>query len=598
MKKIKATDIPTTPFAFVWFSIKEYRKLFLIALTFVFLQQLFNGLYSVVFKGFVDNASLYTDGGNVSLKIVFLWILAIPIIRILSVSSVRASSFVFNFLTVHIRTKVSKIIFEYLSLHSLSYFNDRFSGALSNRVNTLSSNVSRISFQGTSLLMGFILNFIVSSTIIFSANKTLFLAFIGGSVILVPINYLVTKRQLVLSSELAKILAKLRGDIIDVITNIASVQAYARRAFEIDRLDKAIVEYREADVKSDNFREWVLLTNNLFAGLFSGGIILWAFSFWANGDMTTGSLVMIITLTGGFINSLTNIGQNLNNFMEVYGEMGEGLSEIIVPHTITDNLLAKKLDIKDGSVRFDEVSFSYSDENEKIFEELKFEVKGGEKVGIVGTSGAGKTTLIKLLLRQYDVLDGGIKIDDQDIRDITIDSLRENISIVPQEPMLFHRTIRENIMYGNLDATEEEMMEVAKKSQIHDFIETLPLKYDTLVGERGVKLSVGQRQRIATARAFLKNAPILILDEATSALDSESEVAVQKALELLMEGKTVFAIAHRLSTLRDMDRILVFKDGKIIEDGTHRSLLRNKEGAYSSFWNHQAGGFIVETKNS
>jgi ATP-binding cassette, subfamily B, bacterial len=165
---------------------------------------------------------------------------------------------------------------------------------------------------------------------------------------------------------------------------------------------------------------------------------------------------------------------------------------------------------------------------------------------------------------------------------------------VPQEPMLFHRSIRENILYGKLDATEEEMIEVAKKAQAHDFIELLPQKYDSLVGERGVKLSVGQRQRITIARAFLKNAPILILDEATSALDSESEVAVQKALQALMEGKTVFAIAHRLSTLREMDRILVFKDGEIVEDGSHRALIRNKVGVYASFWNHQAGGFIWE----
>ena len=337
-----------------------------------------------------------------------------------------------------------------------------------------------------------------------------------------------------------------------------------------------------------------MITNNVFIGIFIGGVVLWAFSLWSKEIITVGSLVMIIALTRGFMRDLTHIGQNVNNIMEIFGETKNGLNEIIQPHGITDKTGAKKLKVVEGIVVFDNITFAYEKDPRNVFKNLSFAVRGGEKVGIVGTSGAGKTTLMKLLLRQHDLIGGGVSIDGQDIRDVTQESLREGISIVPQEPMLFHRTIKENILYGKLDATEEEMIEVARKAQAHDFIELLPQKYDSLVGERGVKLSVGQRQRIAIARAFLKNAPILILDEATSALDSESEVAVQKALHALMEGKTVFVIAHRLSTLHDMNRILVFKDGQIVEDGTHRTLLKNKEGVYASFWSHQAGGFIKE----
>ena len=228
-----------------------------------------------------------------------------------------------------------------------------------------------------------------------------------------------------------------------------------------------------------------------------------------------------------------------------------------------------------------------------VFRDFDLHIAAGQRVGLVGHSGAGKTTFVSLLLRQYDLGAGAIEIDGQNIAKVTQDSLRENIAVVPQEPLLFHRSIRENIAYGNPEASEEEIMAAAKQAQAHDFIMTLPDGYDTLVGERGVKLSGGQKQRVAIARAMLKDAPILVLDEATSALDSESEVAIQKALETLMEGKTVIAVAHRLSTLRKMDRIIVLEDGKIIEDGTHEELSQ-ASGTYQKLWEHQAGGFLLD----
>ena len=212
-------------------------------------------------------------------------------------------------------------------------------------------------------------------------------------------------------------------------------------------------------------------------------------------------------------------------------------------------------------------------------------------MGLVGRSGAGKSTLVRLLLHHHDIHGGVIRIDGQDIADVTQESLRSSIAVVPQEPLLFHRSIKENISYGKPDATTEEVFEAAKKAYAHDFIEEVPNGYDALVGERGIKLSGGERQRVAIARAILKNAPILLLDEATSSLDSESEVAIQSALSTLMEGKTVIAIAHRLSTLREMDRLIVLDNGSIIEDGTHAELLE-KKGVYAKLWEHQAGGFI------
>ena len=243
-------------------------------------------------------------------------------------------------------------------------------------------------------------------------------------------------------------------------------------------------------------------------------------------------------------------------------------------------------------LRLENIGLRYG-EGPEILNDVSFAVRPGDFYFLTGPSGAGKTTFVSLQLRQHDIDGGAILIDNQDIASVTQDSLRSHVGIVPQEPMLFHRSIKDNIAYGKEEATLEEIIEVAKKAQAHEFISALPEKYNTLVGERGVKLSGGQKQRVAIARAMLKDAPILILDEATSALDSESEVEIQKALHALMNGKTVVAIAHRLSTLREMDRILVLENGKIVEDGKHAEL-SIAGGTYQRLWTHQAGGFLLE----
>ena len=253
---------------------------------------------------------------------------------------------------------------------------------------------------------------------------------------------------------------------------------------------------------------------------------------------------------------------------------------------------ATGLVVSKGEIAFNEVTFAYGEQG--VFKDFSVTVPGGQRVGIVGPSGAGKTTFVSLLLRQHDLGGGAILIDGQDIAVVPLDSLRGAIAVVPQEPLLFHRTIRENIAYGKPGATQDEVKEAARRAEAHDFISALPQGYDTLVGERGVKLSGGQRQRVAIARAILKAAPILVLDEATSSLDSESESAIQTALQELMKGKTVIAIAHRLSTIRAMDRIMVIAGGAVVEDGTHTKLLA-QGGTYARLWDHQAGGFIAET---
>jgi len=289
----------------------------------------------------------------------------------------------------------------------------------------------------------------------------------------------------------------------------------------------------------------------------------------------------------------------ITSLFENIGTVQDGINTISIPHAITDTESASVLHVERGEIQFDQVNFAYNqdqDNPEQVFKDLNLTIAPGEKVGIVGRSGAGKSTLVNLLLRFFDVQSGALKIDQQDLRDVSQDSLRNKIAMVTQDTSLLHRSVRENIMFGRPEATEEQMIAAAKQAQAHDFVLSLRDNkgrrgYDAHVGERGVTLSGGQRQRIAIARVLLKDAPILVLDEATSALDSEVEATIQQSLNQLMGGKTVIAIAHRLSTIAAMDRLIVFDKGVVVEQGSHQQLLV-KNGLYASLWSHQSGGFL------
>jgi ABC-type multidrug transport system fused ATPase/permease subunit len=293
---------------------------------------------------------------------------------------------------------------------------------------------------------------------------------------------------------------------------------------------------------------------------------------------------------------IISINNSLWSFSRIVRDMTEGISDakemvemLHLPHEIQDIPNATALNVPKGLIEFKNVSFSFG-ENKPVFNKLNLSIKAGEKVALIGSSGAGKSTLVKLLLRLNDIQGGEISIDGQNIKNVTQESLRENISLVPQDPALFHRTLMENIRYGRRDATDEEVINSSKLAHCDIFIKEFPYKYETFVGERGIKLSGGERQRVAIARALLKNAPILVLDEATSSLDSHSESLIQDALQTLMKGKTTLVIAHRLSTIRKMDRIIVLGKDGILEEGSHEQLIQ-KHGMSARLWNLQAGGF-------
>jgi ATP-binding cassette subfamily B protein len=317
----------------------------------------------------------------------------------------------------------------------------------------------------------------------------------------------------------------------------------------------------------------------------------WLIDTFSKGQVTVGDFAFVLSLSITLMERLWNFSKGIGKLSDLVGTLTQSLKLILSPIQIANQDNAPDLDIKEGTIDFENVQFSY-EENKPLFQNKTVKIKSGEKVGLVGYSGSGKSTFVHLILRLFDVNEGRILIDGQDIKDVSQESLRKSIRFIPQDPCLFHRSLLENIRYGS-HATEDEVIEAAKKAFAHEFIFTLPKGYASLVGEQGVKLSGGQRQRIAIARAFLKNAPILILDEATSQLDSVTEDSIQDSLQALMQEKTTIIIAHRLSTLLQVDRILVFDKGQIVQDGTHNQLLK-QPGQYQILWNAQVGGFLPE----
>ncbi|ETA52974.2 multidrug ABC transporter ATP-binding protein [Rhodobacteraceae bacterium PD-2] len=385
------------------------------------------------------------------------------------------------------------------------------------------------------------------------------------------------------------------GRVVDSYSNIHSVKMFAHTGTELDYAKEAIEVSRKTF--QDEMRIYTIMDVTLMVlnGLLIVGVVGWALALWMQGAASTGAVAAATALTLR-LNAMTGwIMWALTSFFRQLGVVAEGMETIAQPISLTDSARAQPLRLTDGKIEIKGLSHHYGRETGGL-DNIDLTIRPGEKVGLIGRSGAGKSTLVKLLLRFYDAEKGAILIDGQDISTVTQDSLRLAIGMVQQDSSLLHRSVRDNILYGRPDATEDEMIRAARQAQSHDFILDLTDPkgrhgYDAHVGERGVKLSGGQRQRVTLARVILKNAPILLLDEATSALDSEVEAAIQDTLYGMMEGKTVIAIAHRLSTIAQMDRILVLDGGRIVEEGTHNALLA-QGGLYAGFWARQSGGFI------
>lgn len=584
-KENNSTDIPNTPLRFFWYVSKPFKGWALAALIAVLVGSALSQSTTYFFKLIVD--AVERNDYDSALLFALLYPLAVFVVTLLF----RVSGFAGGHWLAKTKKYSYDLLASYTLKHSHAYFSDRFSGSLLSKINNINGAVDSLIPELLWTHLNSMVQLLVTLIFMWTIDVRLALVFAVLTLVLVVYNRSLAKTKAQYAKESAESSTIIRGRIVDTITNVQAVRQYVRTVSEERELEKLSDIVRNTHLRSWLYSEKMLFWNGLILFLFSMLMFWLLVTGWQTGVVSTGDVVLMVALFSQIFSTLMFIGRAFNSTARTVGEMREGLEELIVPYEISDAPDAQELLANGGDVKWKDVDFGF--DGNQVFKDFNLHIPAGQRLGLVGQSGAGKSTFVSLLLRQHEIDAGSIEISGRNIAEVTQDSLRQSIAVVPQEPALFHRSIRENILYGNPYATESEMIEVAKKAQAHDFISELPHGYDTMVGERGVKLSGGQKQRVAIARAMLKDAPILVLDEATSALDSESEVAIQKALELLMEGRTVIAIAHRLSTLRKMDRIIVMENGQIIEDGTH-DVLTSSGGVYERLWNHQAGGFMQD----
>lgn len=505
----------------------------------------------------------------------------------------RVRDFIDAYSTPYVMNALREMLMGNITRHSHDYFHNRFSGELVNKVNNINTTYHNILWER--MIHGFIpaVAAIVSSSILLGMIdiylSIILLTVVTGMILSI---YFVGGYMGRASANLADRESDISGQLVDTITNISSVKNFAQHGHELHLLRKYQIPYIAAYQRLVKWQIVFWGAFDLFITLLVVGTVWYLIENYSQGHLSVGNVAVAILIAWDMWYRMAHLSWHLTQISGDLGRMESALNEFVRPVSVEDDLNAMTFSPQNGRIDFADVSFNY-DTGHKVFDGFHLTIPSSQKIGVVGLSGAGKTTLCQLLLRNYDIDGGEIIIGGQNIAQVTQESLRRNIAVIPQDPSLFHRSLYENILYGKPDATREEVMAASVAAQAHDFIMATQDGYETTVGERGVKLSGGQRQRIAIARAILKNAPILILDEATSALDSDTERLIQAALDTAMEGRTTIVVAHRLSTLAHLDRIIVMKGGKIIEDGNLQSLIA-ENGHFAYLWNLQAGGFLPE----
>ncbi|WP_316164324.1 MULTISPECIES: ABC transporter ATP-binding protein [unclassified Bradyrhizobium] len=524
-------------------------------------------------KSLVDSLSAGpAGGGNV-------WAAFVLLMALIATDNIlwRVASWIASFTFVRVTGDLRRDIFRHLTGHSPSYFGDRLPGMLSSRITATSNAVFTVENMFVWNVLPPCLATVAAICLIGTVSGPMAIGLLLIAAMMVAAMFRLAAAGKPLHDDFADKAAMVDGEMVDVISNMPLVRAFCGLRHEHDRFDATVDRELEARGRSLRYLEKLRILHATVTIVLTIALMAWAISLWQRGGATTGDVVLVCTLGLCILNATRDLAVALVDVTQHVARMSEAIATLLQPHELRDDPQAEPLVKSGAAIAFDNITFHYPG-GHKLFENFTLRLQPGQRVGLVGQSGGGKSSLFTLLQRFYDPQAGHIRIDGQDIAKVTQQSLREAISVVPQDISLFHRSILENIRYGRPSATDDEVLRAAIAARC-DFVETLPEGLQTMVGDRGVKLSGGQRQRIAIARAFLKDAPILLLDEATAALDSESEEAIREALSRLMRGRTVIAIAHRLATLRNFDRVVVLRSGRIIEDGAPDRLMQD-EGPY------------------
>lgn len=585
--KVKFTDV----FSAFWRSIRTQKwRLFLLIFSVVFANVVLI-VVPILYKQFFDILVSGTDKDIIARKLIVI-IISIAILHGIFWLLYRIANLANNTYQPKVMANLKQQSYDYLMRHSYSFFAGNFVGSLVQMVNRFARAFEDLSDNFIWNLLPLFVRVASIFTVVLFIDTWIAFIILLWIIVFLSFNVIFSKWKLKYDIKAAEIDSKSTGYLADTITNQNTIQLFSRLKHESEGYRKVTNEQAKITIFTWNLNNIIEGVQTFLGIVIELGLFFLAIIYWQKGLITVGVFVLIQAYLITLIDQLWGFTKIVRNIYRSYADAKEMTEILLLPHEVKDAPKAQELVVKEGNIDFEKLSFSFQ-ETRQVLKNIHLKISPGEKVALVGPSGAGKTTLVRLLLRFYSPTSGKILIDGQDISRATQESLRRKIAMVPQDPILFHRTLAENIRYGKPDASIGEIERAAEIAHADEFIRKLPLGFETFVGERGIKLSGGERQRIAIARAILKNAPILVLDEATSSLDSHSELLIKDALDKLMAGKTTIVIAHRLSTIQKMDRIIVIDAGKIIEDDSHKALLKKKHSLYKKLWMLQAGGFLV-----
>lgn len=575
---------------YYWKTIARYKPVFIFLLIAIVAASILDSIIPIYVKNFF-NVLAGEGEKNLIFNSLLAVILAITILKLTRWVLYRIFDFTMNFFELRVMTDLYNFCFVRIHKHSFAYFSNTFTGSVVKKVKGFTNAFESLCDQFLYDIVPVLVNVIVIVLVLMNINVFLGLGMLGGIFVFISINFVFVRYKLKFDMDRTEAETAASGVLADTVTNNINIKLFNGYNFENKNFFEKTERLRKLKKKTWDIHMLFITVQSFLLIVLEIGMYVLTIDLWNKNVVGVGDFVLIQAYIIMVLNMVWNFGRILRKVYESLSDAEEMTVVLETPYDVVDADNVKELKVNEGEIDFSNVYFAYERDG-NVIENFSLRIKSKQTVAIIGSSGAGKTTLTKLLLRFFDIQKGKILIDGQDISKVTQASLRQNVSLVPQDPILFHRSLMENIRYGKPEATDEEVFKAAKIAHCDEFISKLSLGYNTFVGERGIKLSGGERQRVAIARAVLKNAPILILDEATSSLDSESEKFIQDSLDELIKDKTVIIIAHRLSTVKKVDRIVIIDNKEIVEDGTHINLIKLKRGIYNRLWNIQVGGFI------